>query len=73
MRPAGEPHGCYDQPPPEDATEYQLSRVLDLLDAAKQVGIDPDVFRLLPERIKLEFNYSKWSYVPNDGRPYKII
>lgn len=48
---------------PEDYTEEQLSRVYDMLYSAEQAGLEPKlVFSVIPENMKLEFNYSNWKY-----------
>ena len=66
--------GCTDTGSPETCTEQQLSQVHDLLLAAQRLEdsateeqrgfgmLTAQVFKLLPENIKLEFNYSNWKY-----------
>jgi hypothetical protein len=62
----GEQHGCHDQAQPTDNSEYQLSRIYDMLFAAQEAGLLKDqiqkIFSSLPETMKLEFNYSNWRY-----------
>ncbi len=62
--------GTTDGAPPETFTAAQLSRVKDLLDAAAHVDTYCNartqivVWNALPIQLKVEFNYSKWDYVP---------
>lgn len=72
----GEQLGCTDTAAPEAYTEEQLSRVHDLLLAAQRLEdsvenlegvrslplLTSQTFKLLPETLKLEFNYSNWRY-----------
>jgi len=59
-------HGCADQSNPTIHSEETLSRVFDMLYAAEQAGLDKTqvnkIFSILPETMKLEFNYSNWKY-----------
>jgi len=67
IRKAGEGFGCTDTSPPENNSPYKLSRILDMLDVAEEIGgkeFSVVVFNLLPTSTKLEFNYSCWSYEP---------
>ncbi len=60
----GEYYGCTDGGSPI-TTEYDLSRVYDMLYHAELVGgqnLTRQVFTLLPDSVKLDFNYSKWQY-----------
>lgn len=61
--------GCTDTDKPENYTEDQLSLLHDLLLAAQRLEdntntamLTAQVFKLLPEMLKLEFNYSNWKY-----------
>lgn len=62
--------GCTDTAPPERYTPEELSRVKDALDACKHVDTYCNVktakafWEALPYRLKFEYNYSKWDYVP---------
>ena len=62
----GEQHGCTDQGKPETCSEYQLSRIYDMLFAAQEAGLEKNqiqqIFSSLPEAMKLEWNYSNWKY-----------
>ncbi len=58
----GEAMGCTDQSAPETYTNYQLSRVVDGLDAFEEVGLKLDVWRILPVTLRMEINYAKWTY-----------
>ena len=62
----GEQHGCHDQGHPTENSEYQLSRIYDMLFAAQEAGLSEDqiqkIFSTLPDSTKLEFNYSNWRY-----------
>ncbi|MDD5649760.1 MAG: hypothetical protein PHF86_04970 [Candidatus Nanoarchaeia archaeon] len=65
----GDQLGCTDMDAPEEYTPEQLSRVHDLLlvaqrleDSANVPMLTTQTFRLLPETLKLEFNYSNWKY-----------
>jgi hypothetical protein len=59
----GKRYGCSDTSPPEMYSSYQLSRLADAMYSAQEAGLDPkDVFKLAPEGMKLEWNYSHWSY-----------
>ena len=63
---AGQAFGTNDQAAPEDNTPEELSRVADLLYAARVVGgkeLAKKIFAELSQEIKGEFNYSKWKYV----------
>lgn len=61
----GKCYGCIDTDAPSHSNPKQLSRVVDMLYAAQESGIVDavDVFKLLPEHVRLEFNYSRWHYV----------
>jgi hypothetical protein len=68
----GDQLGCTDMAAPEKYTPAQLSRLHDFLLAAQRFEDAADVplltahaFKLLPETLKLEFNYSKWKYQSN--------
>ena len=61
----GKQFGCHDQAPPELNTPEQLSKIHDLLQVAETVGgkiLKKQVFNLLDNATKLEFNYSNWRY-----------
>ena len=59
----GQKFGTSDQAPPEDFTEDQLSRLADALWAAQEAGLDPKkVFKLAPDTMKGEWNFSNWTY-----------
>lgn len=65
----GSQHGCSDGGPPLYHTEYELSRILDAIEALEKVPIagrwptmDKLVWSLLPHETKMDFNWSKWSY-----------
>lgn len=59
-------HGCTDTSAPSEHSENTLSRILDMLYAAEQAGLDHEqvtaIFSTLPDSMKLEFNYSNWRY-----------
>lgn len=61
--------GCTDTAPPEDYTPEQLSRVKDVVDGCKHVDTYCNTQTLkafwnaLPERLRFEFNTSRWDYV----------
>jgi hypothetical protein len=63
--------GTTDGPPPERYTAYDLSRIKDALDALKRLN-DHDrnsnfhkaLWKSLPNGLKVEYNHSKWEYVP---------
>jgi hypothetical protein len=61
----GKQYGTTDQGKPENHSVEELSRVADLLWAATQVGgrkLSQDVFKLLPQSLRGEFNYANWKY-----------
>jgi len=62
----GSQQGCSDQGHPIDNTEYQLSRIYDMLYSAQEAGLSGNeiqkIFSTLPGSTKLEFNYSNWRY-----------
>jgi len=62
----GEQHGCHDQAKSPTYSEYQLSRIYDMLFAAQEAGLLKEVvqkiFAILPEDMKLDWNYSNWKY-----------
>ena len=61
---AGKAYGSTDQAAPEKYTPEQLSRLTDAMYNAQEAGIDYQaVFKLAPDDMKLEWNYSKWKYV----------
>jgi hypothetical protein len=63
MRAAGESHGITDGAAPQNATPYQLSRVLDVIDEFEQLGLDVATWwKTIPESIRFDFNWSKWQY-----------
>ena len=62
----GKKYGCSDQGPPQNTTQWALSRVADMLYAAFQLGgheLMQKVFMTLDDSVKLEFNYARWTYV----------
>lgn len=60
----GDSMGCSDTGAPEKYSNAQLSRLYDALYNAQQASISPqDVFATAPDAMKLEFNYSRWTYV----------
>lgn len=60
----GKSYGTSDGGAPEGYTAAQLSRLADALYAAQQAGISPaKVWALAPEKMRMEWNYAKWSYV----------
>jgi len=65
----GEQFGCFDQGKPINHTEYELSRVYDMLYAAELTNLSSDnikkIFSILPESLRLEYNYSNWKYNSN--------
>lgn len=65
-RKPGDRFGCTDTAPPSDSNDYELSRILDVLDKAPDPDKKQEYFRSLPDPVKLEFNYSRWSYVAPD-------
>lgn len=61
----GQRFGASDSDHPTHHTETELSRLYDTLYMANLAGISPvDVFQLASDTMKMEFNYSKWQYVP---------
>lgn len=58
----GEAYGITDGGPPTDYTEEQLSHVTDMLYSASLVGLENVVFRALPYNLKMDWNWSKWTY-----------
>lgn len=66
----GKSYGITDGPSPKECSEYQLSRIVDMLYAAQESNLKgPEgqpllnaVFGCLSAQIKKEFNYSKWKY-----------
>lgn len=74
LKKPGAQMGCTNTDKPEHYSQNQLSLVHDLLFAAqrledsateKQSGLNlltAQVFKLLPEMLKLEYNYSNWNY-----------
>ncbi len=45
-------------------TSWQLSRLTDLMYTANKIGIDPNkIFKLAPDGMKIDWNYSSWKYV----------
>lgn len=59
----GEAMGTTDQGPPEKYTNAQLSRFVDAMYNWQEAGLNPqEIFRMAPEPMKLEANYSKWTY-----------
>lgn len=66
MRTPGERHGCEDGPFATDP--YALSRLLDAMDYGEMAGISREaIFGQATDSVKLEFNYSRWCYVPPKG------
>jgi hypothetical protein len=71
----GQQFGCNDTGAPETYTAEQLSRVRDMLFAAEKVEpiaemqdkLVSSIFKMLPEAMKLELNYSNWKYVEEVG------
>jgi hypothetical protein len=60
---SGQGFGCTDTAPPENSSNYELSRILDMLQLAEELGIKKQVWDLLDSQIKMDYNYAKWSYV----------
>lgn len=58
----GAPMGCNDQGEPETYNNYQLSRVVDALDAFEGVSLKHAVWITLPVTLRMEINYAKWTY-----------
>ncbi len=64
--------GSTDQEPPTQFNENILSRISDLLEISKILekehdhfkGLPQKIFELMPTDAKLEWNYSRWNYVP---------
>jgi hypothetical protein len=63
----GQAYGATDTGAPEEHSEEQLSRAADLLYYADQLGVQKEVWAALPRNLKVEWNYSKWRYVPDRG------
>lgn len=62
----GQKFGKNDRAEPKKHTTDELSRIADLLHCAHQVGdkaLSQQVFKLLPDSAKLEFNRANWEYV----------
>ena len=61
---------CTDTAPPEDYTPEQLSRVKDALELSKHIDTycNTETFKAfwgaLPERLRFEYKWAKWDYVP---------
>ena len=67
----GKGMGCWDQGPPIDFTPYELSRVYDMLFIAEvELGeeVQRRIWMALPNELKLEFNYSNWSYCSGEDQ-----
>jgi hypothetical protein len=59
----GKKMGANDTDAPEGYTAAQLSRLYDALYYAQEAGLDPkEVFKLAPDDMKGEWNYSNWTY-----------
>jgi hypothetical protein len=56
--------GCTDGFPPEIYTENQLSRAVDMLRCAGDISpkLRLDAWKILPEDMMMELNWSKWTY-----------
>lgn len=62
----GEKFGCSDGGPPENCTPYQLSRMHDALVLIQEnIGhvAALDAYRAMPDKAKMDYNWSKWAYV----------
>lgn len=60
----GRNYGATDTAAPEKYTPEQLSRLTDAMYNAQEAGLDyKAVFKLAPDDMKMEWNYSKWKYV----------
>ena len=63
----GHGHGTTDSGPPEDHSPEELSRLSDVYRLTYEFfGKEQaqKVFASFPDSMKLEYNYAKWKYVP---------
>jgi hypothetical protein len=58
----GQSFGCTDTVPPENCSSYELSRVLDLMQLAEELGIKDVIWGSLAYNVKFDFNFAKWAY-----------
>jgi hypothetical protein len=58
--------GTTDGASPEGYTNHDLSRVRDALDACSRVSLAARtaLWRSLSRNLRVQYNYSKWEYVP---------
>lgn len=64
-RKAGDQFGCTDTAPPKHASEYVLSRLLDVLDVLKESKLYEErerFWQLLSHGLRMDFNYANWKY-----------
>jgi len=61
---AGKQFGIADGPEALPGVAYHLSRILDLLRSAQEVGLKREVWLAIPEQVRFEFNWCRWTYQP---------
>jgi hypothetical protein len=61
---AGDQFGTTDGVKASRTTAYHLSRVLDIIGLAKEIGHDQEIWHSLPEVLRFKFNWGSWSYQP---------
>ncbi len=64
---AGQKMGCSDGGRPEVATDAQLSRMRDALDALRAAGLHEAhkaAWDAVPPAVKMDYGWSSWTYVP---------
>lgn len=61
---AGEKFGCTDGYEESPGKSYQLSRILDLLRLAQEIGLKQEVWLAIPKHVRFELNWCHWTYQP---------
>ena len=61
----GQPMGCTDSAPPEEYSNYELSRAVDILNTSNTLGrgIRQKVWDAFPKDLRMEINWAKWTYL----------
>jgi len=54
--------GCSESFPPSAATELELSRIEDALNMLKGTPFFNTLWDALPQDVKADYNYSRWTY-----------